>query len=196
MPTPPGFANVSLQLTLTGYNRPAYVTFGCDPTSTDGAIVGAAILTAYQAAGSLRTICDNAVTLTQIRVSMGTDGTADIPTVLPTSVAGTNTITSNPASVAALLRKNTALGGRRGRGRMFFPWCIDDAMVDERGAINSAVVTTLTNAGTAFVGALTTGNCSMFLLHRAGQTPTAAPTQVTSMTCDPIIGSQRRRLGR
>lgn len=196
MPTAPGYADVSVGYTQTGLIRPAYLTFGVDPTDTNPALVGASILTAVTAAGSLNSVMDATATLTRIRVSLGTDGGEDLVSDTSHTTAGGSIMSTLPPNCAVLVHKRTARGGRRGRGRLFIPWCVNETDVDEAGIILAAKVTSLQTAMAAFLTALSTNTVPMVVLHNAGLTAPGPPDLVTSMTVDRLISTQRRRLGR
>lgn len=206
MATAPGYADCAIQITLGGMPRPAYVTFGVDPTDTDPMLVAGAINTAAAAAGSLCSVLDNSATITSVRVSMGTDGSEDVVGWLSTNSPGTSSKTSLPPNCAVLVHKLTTRGGRRGRGRMFLPWCMTESDVDEAGLINSSVVTGLQTALGAFRANLSAGSNPMVLLHDPSKPSTAdpprpptsmgAPNLVTTLVVDKLISTQRRRLGR
>lgn len=196
MPTAPGYADISLELTLTGFNRSAYVTFGVDPVDTDPLLVAASVLAAVQGAVSLKSVLDSNVTMTAIHVSMGTDGAEDLSVDYATSVVGSASAISAPPNCAALIHKRTARGGRRGRGRMFLPWCVSTGDIDEKGVIQASKITSLGTAMTNFHALLATNNVPMFLLHKPGLSAVGVPNAVTSLQVDPLIGTQRRRIGR
>lgn len=196
MPTPPGYADIAIAFSQNTVIRPAYITFGADPTDTTVETVGANVINAINAAGSLKTVIDSSVTISEIVVSLGTDGTADITGSVPTAIIGGASGSYVPPNCAVLVRKNTARGGRRGRGRFFIPWAVTTINCGETGIIASAYVTTLQNAMNAFLTALTTFTVPMYLLHSPGQTAEGPPNLVTSLTVDPLVGTQRRRLGR
>ena len=197
MPTPPGFADISIRMVQSGLTRPAYITFGVDPTATDPSQVCTSVQTAYTAAGSLNTLIDTSVTTTGVRASLGTDGSADLVYQSDITVAGGKTnATCVPPNCAILARKATARGGRRGRGRMYIPFAINDSDVDEAGLITSAYRTTINNALQAFLTALGVNSVPMVLLHSPGLTSQGPPDTVLSLVADTLIGTQRRRLGR
>jgi hypothetical protein len=196
MPTVPGYADVSLELINVGLVRPAFVTFGVDPTATDPAIIAADVLNAVTYSGSFMSVIDAGVTLTSVRVSYGTDGSADLVFVQPASTAGGKAGTALPANCAALIHKVTARGGRRGRGRMYIPWAFDQADVTEAGTVNSTRRTALDNAMATLLSRLSTASTPMVLLHNPGLTSMGAPDLVTSLRADNLIGTQRRRVGR
>lgn len=196
MPTPAGFADCSYEFRQTGLTRPAYVTFGCDPVDTDPALIAGNLQAAFAAAGSWKTILDSSVTMTAIRVSLGTDGSADLVTVLNTSQVGAQVAFTTPPNVAILIHKSTSRGGRRGRGRMYVPWCVQGTNIDEAGQIAAGVITSTNAAFLAWRLALIANNCPLVLLHGPGKTPVVAPDPVSTLLVDRLIATQRRRLGR
>lgn len=202
MPTPPGFADISLKFELAGLVRAAYITFAVDPTDTDPTIVASNVINAINAATSLKSITDSNVTISGIRVSMGTDGSEDLATEVPTVIAGGAGLSGAPPNCAALVHKTTSRGGRRGRGRMFIPWVLDEGSVTEAGLLVGAHMTTLQTACNNFLTALTTFGVPMYLLHNPSTPETTKPTVpgapnlVTGLKVDAMISTQRRRLGR
>jgi hypothetical protein len=196
MPTAPGYAAISVQLQHAGLSRAAYLTFGTNPTATDPFVVATEIATALGVSPGLKTTIDSNVTITNIRVSLGTDGTVDIVGAFGVSIACTLSGASLPPNNAVLVHKQTARGGRRGRGRLFLPWAIVNTATDEAGLIATGSVTTLQTAMTAFHSALGANNNPMVLLHDPGVTAAGAPDVVTNLVVDQLISTQRRRLGR
>lgn len=197
MPTPPGFADCSLEFQQTGLTRPAYITFGVNPTDTDPSVVAGLVHAAWGAAGSLRTIMDSSVTMTGVRASLGTDGSGDLVYVMATTDLGTGSaLTALPANCAVLVHKTTDRGGRRGRGRMYIPWCLAESACDEAGIITAGNLSTIQTALNGFKAALVTQNVPMVLLHSEGKTAIVPPDPVNFLIADRLIATQRRRLGR
>jgi hypothetical protein len=196
MPTPPGFANVSAQLTLAGLARPAYVTFGINPTDTSPQIVANKVLISMTSAGSFMSRMDSSVTLSQIRVSLGTDGSEDLVGQVTGTTVGSIAGGGTPPQVAVLLHKVTTRGGRRGRGRMFIPWWAPETNVDEAGLIDTSILDDLQAAADNFLAALLTNGVPMYLLHDPGKTAEGPPNEVLGLTVDRLTSTQRRRLGR
>jgi hypothetical protein len=202
MATPPGFAACSYELRHSLMSRSAFITFGCDPTATDPNAIATSLAAAFAATGSLFTIIDSNVQLQSTRVALGTDGTEDIIGTSPQLVACTLAGSTAPANCAALVHKRTARGGRRGRGRLYIPWCILVADLGESGIISGTRITTITAAVAAWSAQVTSLVGPPVVLHRPSTPGTAHPTvpgspnPVTSYVVDPLIGTQRRRLGR
>lgn len=196
MPTPPGYARISIPFKLNTLSRTAYVVFGVDPTSTIASTVADQAFSFINASGAVKSIVDSQVTMGPATCYLGTDGTADIVGVGVLTATGGATGTAVPANVALLCLKRTARGGRRGRGRMFIPWAVVSSETDETGTINTSFLTPKTAALTAGLAALTTATAPMVLLHQPGNTPTGPPDPVTAISCSGLVATQRRRLGR
>lgn len=108
-------------------------------------------------------------------------------------------------AVSWLLRKNTGLAGRKYRGRMFAPQP-RDADVDAGGNVLAAQLTNWATAGAlilsdmADTGVFGWGMPARLLHSQSPATPTnpnpgppPSPTPITSISCDPVVGTQRRR---
>jgi hypothetical protein len=193
---PPGYGDVSIKLGHAGQNRPAYITFGVDPTSTNPDIVALAIATAFKGAGSLAGKFSSSVVIGPTYVRLGQDGGEALVGVDDTTTVGVLGSATPPSNVAVLVHKRTARGGRRGRGRMFMPWWIGEADVDNTGNIINATITTLNTCLDVFRTALSSGSNPMVILHDEGKTVMGAPDVVTNMFVDRTVATQRRRLGR
>jgi hypothetical protein len=202
MPTPPGFASCSYELRHSLMSRSAFLTFGVDPTATDPNGIATSLASAFAAPGSLFTTLDSNVQLQQTRVSLGTDGTEDIVGTSPQLVACTLGGTSPPANCAVLVHKRTARGGRRGRGRMYIPWACSVSSIGESGVVLAADITRIGTAVAAWAAQVTSLVGPLVILHRPSTPGTihpsvpGTPNPVTSFVVDPLVGTQRRRLGR
>jgi hypothetical protein len=200
--TPPGYALCSYELKHSLQSRSAYLTFGVDCSATDPTTVASNVRAAFITPGSLFSIIDDNVTLQNTRVSLGTDGAEDIVGSNPTTAVCTRGISSLPANCAVLMHKQTARGGRRGRGRMYIPWANSVTAVGEGGALSVPEVAQLQLAVNVWFNHLSTGNNPLVVLHRPSTgtigpgTAPGAPNVVTAVTIDPLVATQRRRLGR
>jgi hypothetical protein len=200
--TAPGFADCSYELRHALMSRSAFLTFGIDNAGTDPTAVAVGVSAAFGATGSLFTAIDSQVTLVRTRVALGTDGGEDNVGLSSQVIACTATLNSTPPNCAVLVHKRTSRGGRRGRGRLYIPWAASNALTSENGSVIAADITRVQNAVTAWSNALSSGPGALVLLHRPSAPGTGHPTSpgppdvVSSMSVDPLIGTQRRRLGR
>jgi hypothetical protein len=108
-------------------------------------------------------------------------------------LTGTGTGTPLTSNTSVLVRKETALGGRHGRGRMFVPGIqVSEIDVDESGLIGTTDLTAIQVTWTAFFDAMVASTCLPVLLHADGSTPNA----ITALRVQPIVATQRRRMRR
>lgn len=108
-------------------------------------------------------------------------------------VGGREDEQSSAPAVSVIVRKGTGRIGRTGRGRMFIPWLVDRESVYEDGSISSGAVTDITVALDAMGEQCTTNGVALFLLHNAGVPGGDTPTALTSLSVEPLVGTQRRR---
>lgn len=196
MATPPGYASVSLKLQHSSLARAAYLTYGCNPTSSDPAVVANSIVGCWLGPGSLNTKLDSSVTMTEVTVRLGTDGGEDLVGSATSTATGVPAYATPPPNVAILVHKRTARGGRRGRGRFFLPWMVQANDVGETGNLLAATRTALETACNAFRTLHATDPGPIVLLHRPGLTSSGPPDVVTAMQVMALVATQRRRLGR
>lgn len=189
---PSGFAQVNLKFTGTNTPTGAEVTFGVNyldgltPLQVAEAVDGAV------GDSSIMSPCASQTALTTISVKFGPNATG--PSVdLTTSHTGANGDSETP-NVTWLIKKSTALGGRAGRGRMYWPGVVEEETgVD--GVIIPSDVTAFQTAADLFFDELAANDVPMVLLHGEGS-PISEPTLVTALTVDPRVATQRRRLRR
>jgi len=112
-------------------------------------------------------------------------------------ITGTRAGSQLPNNCALVLTKRTALRGRSFRGRFYFgPLCEADVTDN---TVSGAVVTSILGnmAGLLDITDATTVHHFLQVVSRhAGGVPrtTGLPTQVSSLTSDGVLDSQRRRL--
>lgn len=196
MPTAPGYADITVHIRHAMLSRSCAVTFGAQPTATDPIAVANQVGLAVIGSTGLEAIMDNDVTLVGVRASLGTDGSEDNVGEITLNTLCDGVFAAPPANCAVLVHKRSARGGRRGRGRMFLPWALSEGDVDEVGKIATARVTAMQTICNNFLTALATNNVPMVILHNPGTTTPGAPNIVTNLIVDPLISTQRRRLGR
>lgn len=92
---------------------------------------------------------------------------------------------------AVLITKNTPLGGRKNRGRMYSPIVFPtEADISAAGVIGDSFVATLTTRWENFRARMGTENLGTCLFHSDG----SAPTVITGYVASPLVATQRRRL--
>lgn len=195
---PPGFAEVSVPFKHVNNSRSAYITFGVDRLASPEAGVDFAngIFTAL--ASSLFVSIDSEVTCGPVYVLVGQDGPADSPYTGTLSQNGGRGLISTNSAVAVMFEKATDRPGRRGRGRFYVPWLLADTDVDEVGNVLPSFKVQLDLMGQAILDSLVVPALAapMVLLHSPPIPAGVVPDPVVGLTCDPIIGIQRRRLNR
>lgn len=192
---PDGYAHVAVEMVLAGLSRPAYVTFGVSNTAATQAGINA-VFDAFT--DSLSARMDTSVTM---RAAIGAFGTTSgEPLSLRSSlaaVAGGAALTSLPANCALLIHKFTGRGGRRGRGRMFIPWGVDEGTCDEAGVIQASAITAWNTALETWRGRQVSEGSPLCVLHNSeGNSAPGGPDDVSALVASPIISTQRRRVMR
>lgn len=193
---PPGFSLCSIPIKHNALNRSATVTFGLETGGSGDSFPVQADEVMADWNTHLAPRLDSGCTAGPVELTVGQDGGTSFVEVGTTTSAGTRAGVSTPPNVAVLVTKRSSQGGRRGRGRMFFPWFILASEVDEVGVMAPAIVTAIQTPMTAFLAALVTDLHAMHILHNTGDSPTGSPTLVSTLRVESLIATQRRRLGR
>lgn len=120
------------------------------------------------------------------------------------AINGSNTDPVPPSQVALLLKKNTGLGGKKNRGRSYFPWFVSSLNVSETGVVSNAEIVAIQALATAFLADLVTAGIPMAIANRVMvlTPPDTRPhvteihggPMVTSYVVEPVVATQRRRL--
>ena len=188
---PSGFAQINWKFTGTSAPRGAEVTLGVNISSFAGsaADAAAAAITAYN--DNVDPITPATVTLASVLVKFGPNATGPSAEV-PSGNAGSGGGASASPNVAWLVHKVTALGGRAGRGRMYWPG-VQESEVDPSGTLSSAFVTGAQTAMDGFLADLGTALLIPVVLH-SETSPLSAPTTITELTVDGVAATQRRRM--
>lgn len=199
---PTGFAQVLLPITHALSSRSALVTWGIDISSAGGDYVQVAddMVGVFETAWG--TEMDSQATYGPATLRVGQDGGDPLSIEGSQTETGAETAAMQPPNVALLVKKSSATGGRKGRGRMYIPWVLQDAAVDDVGIIGGASLTTYQGDATAFLSDLELGTSGtydtpMVILHdTSGAGAEPAPSVVTGLLVDSMVANQRRRLGR
>lgn len=193
MVIPEGFAQVNLIFAGAAVPTGAQITMGLfieDEESTPTE-VGEEFADLWRAAGISANMSSD-VDLAQVLVKFGPNATG--PSALLGETDGGSLSSPCTPNVAFLVRKNTAAGGRAGRGRFFLPGVVE-SQVDGAGMIASETRTNLQADLDTLMSSLVSAGLIPTLLH-GENAPISTPLQVTSLTVDAKAATQRRRLRR
>lgn len=190
MVIPTGFAQANFKYSGGGAPTGAEWTLGLDIGSAVGGPAGVAfdLITNYGA--TIRTVLPSSCVLTSVLVKFGPNNlgpSAEVSSTVPGTGGGAQT----SPSVAALVQKITAIGGRAGRGRFYLPG-VQESEVGETGVLTGAFVDGLQDVMEAFYSELVSSGMPPVLLHGDGS-PVSTPTPITSFNVDGTVATQRRR---
>lgn len=154
-------------------------------------------------------MCTSDVSLISVDVKLGDNETGPIGSAAGAAVPGAAGSTSLSPGTAVLVEKLTPMGGRRGKGRMYWPG-VYEGWVDDSGGYVGGVLAQLQAFMDTLFDDMETSDTPFFLLHSPSyswvllngrprrvyeELDTAGePTGCTSLLVDPIIATQRRRL--
>ena len=191
MPIPALFGQVNAIHTGTGVPHGAQWTLGLGTAAYGSDVVTAAkdFEVALLNSGIYDSVPSN-VAVTTVGMKFGPDETGP-STLEPANEPGTGTQTDTP-QICVLVRKNTALGGRAGRGRLYLPGPSAQA-IDPGGVLVGSFITNLQAAFDTFFDELEATNLPPYLLHGAGS-PISTPTPITGFSVQSVIATQRRRV--
>lgn len=112
----------------------------------------------------------------------------------PVVQAGSATLSPVPINSAILINKVTGAGGRRNRGRLFYPPVYPtEGDVSALGVIQSSDVTALQAKFDSWYTAAVADDMQPVLFHQTGA---QLPTVITSFKVQNLLATQRRRMRR
>lgn len=191
MPIPTGYAQANLIFGNAAAPEGAEVTLGLDISAFGGTITEAGEAVGDAFVAEILPLLTDQVQLQGVLVKYGPDATGP-STLVPYANTGSVTTAGAPPNVAFLIHKETALGGRAGRGRMYLPG-VAEAKVSVSGTLEGATKADLDGGFDDFGTALATALLTPVLLHGVGS-PVSTPTPITQFTADSKVATQRRRL--
>lgn len=191
---PDGYAQVNLIFTGSGVPTGAEMTFGVDLNNPalSPADVGNLVTANYDGA-DLEGMKTNQLALSGVLVKFGPTETGP-SSLVGASITGNAAGTAVPPNTSVLIHKNTAFGGRAGRGRMFYPG-IPEAQVDQSGIIVGTWLAFLNTRWNAFRTGMEGDDLPLVLLHGASS-PISTPSPIFSLEASATVATQRRRLRR
>lgn len=185
---PVGFGEVFAKILLAGDNEVMGCVFGIDADTPFNQAEADAV---SSATGTfLKAIMGSAYAYQGVTITIGNDGENFIFDSTTGLGNGALSATTAPQNTAMLIRKISATGGRRGRGRMYVPG-IDEAFVSNAGVITAGQVTAINTHAATFLTNLVAANNPMVILH---DVPEVTPSPVTGLLCQSLVATQRRRL--
>jgi len=194
-------------LTRSDQSRAAEITFAVDVIAGASAANAQDAIDDFQAnfVAQYTSSLDTAVSIGKPTIKLG-DGTS-VPYEAVASgavTAGSDATTKMPPNVALLIKKTTGFGGRFNHGRTYFPFLLQDIMVNENGTLAAGVQASQDAVAAAFLAQLVTDGTPMVIAQKVFNTPLAPHyvthinmgQPVTGYATEPLIATQRRRLGR
>lgn len=180
---------------LTGDLEPMVVTLGTSHPDPDVDATGMAFVIGSSLLDSPLGLAGNILqgyTLNRV-ITYKQEGGGFSVGELNLGVVGTVVSATMPQNCAVLVRKNTALAGRKQRGRWYMPPAyVNEATVDGTGTINAVGVAAMQGYINQFRTELDERGAVPVLFHSDG----LPSTPITSFTVDSRIATQRKRLRR
>jgi hypothetical protein len=185
---PSGYGQVNFVFGGSGFARGAQVTFGFKDNS--GGATAATIATDFGTRWVNDILLDqsNTITLDHVKVKLGPNDTGPEATV-SSGAAGGLSSQPLPPQDSVIVRKITALGGRKGRGRVFHPGAVE-SQTDGGGLLTTAAIVTLDGDYADLLAHAAADNLPLYLLHNDATTPTA----IDQLDVLQLMGTQRRRI--
>ncbi len=186
---PVGYGEAVWVLDMASDPQPYLVTLGFKSTTFTSAKIYADIMgTTWNT--NLKSGTSSEVTLREIRMQYN-DGTGMLLYNKNQGLVGTGGTAVLPSNCALLVKKTTGIGGRQNQGRNFWPSMVAEGVVDARGLIAAATVTSFQNAFNAvFTDLNTPADSDPVILHSSAGTPTI----ITGFVVASLIATQRRRM--
>lgn len=197
---PPGFGLASIILTGTDGTQPYVTTIGVGTADAGGDFVGVAnrVKTAY--AMAWREYTNENLIISKVSLLVGSDGPAGSVDSDTVPYPCERDVPMAPTAMSLVVRKQTAVLGRRGRGRMFIPGVLADGDVtasggiepDSAGIFQTAAEDFLSNL-TATIPGVDSPIAPPYLLHSEGTSQTS-PSAITALSPAPLVGWIRGRI--
>ncbi len=192
---PEGHAEVAFRMFQSGDNEEMLCTIGLALGEVEQISQAGAENIANAWAATIRTVQTSEVAFRGCYVALGPDGVG-ARFVVDRNVSGGVVMPPLVQNTAVLLKKNTGLGGRRNRGRMYVPGIPEGKVFGNGQIVGADHATWNTAAGNlrAELAALSFVTECVIFHTTADGVPGIAPTPIVSMTADTQVATQRRRL--
>ena len=188
---PDDYAQANIRFTGIALPYGAEITLGfsINAFAGDPADLAASIITNI-GASDLQSLVATGTSISSILVKYGPNETGPMAEVVA-SIACNGGVGGESPAAAALVKKNTAHGGRRGRGRFYLP-DVPSSAFGVGGLCSGAYQASANDIVNDFLDKMTTDGLGMVVLHGPDHA-TETPYLVTSLFFDPRIATQRRR---
>lgn len=198
---PVGFSYATTRFAGNGYKKGALVTWGFkNPVSSAAPQILADDLKAAfgTAFGTPLSYYSSTLVMDEVTAKNGPVATGGYFVETANVVMGAAPGDAYSPNCSALVRRITAVGGKRGHGRLNFPPPVE-AAVNSSGALLTQFITDLQTAIDAITGFMSAAGWLPYLLHRYDpdlpESP-PAPTPIVSHQVEAFVATQRRRLVR
>ncbi len=138
---------------------------------------------------------DYALEATTVRYTTGETGNPQGVEIHVERNPFTGNLDPIPQNSAVLIRKRSGLAGRRRQGRLYLPPPPETA-VSPVGRLTTGYRDALQTSVNSWLASINTSANLQgpYILHSTGLSAVPPPTSITSMTVEPTIATQRRRL--
>lgn len=205
MEIPPGFSNTRLIWSAPGVQDQMGISLGCQNGLGQTALSTATKF--YDAWAAIFHYAGEAFnagwTFEGTSTSMNVGGELEVGEKL-VPISGTLTNAGATVNLAVLIRKTTALGGRKQRGRSYLPpFSLLEANIEVNGDLNPAYQLGLQTSMDEFQAALELESYLLHLLHSNTRDPltgveipdtAAPPTPIVAFAVQARAATQRRRM--
>lgn len=190
MTIPSGFGQINLKFTGASIPTGAETTWGFENVGNLSLVAVYNAVVADITANNWLAPLSNTIDVASILIKLGPDATGP-SAEFASSLGGGTAGNVSPPNVAVLVHKHTAVGGRRGRGRMYLPGVIETVVGDD-GTLDNTFRTGIETDLNDFLAALDASSIPMHVLHGDSSTP----NEVQSLGVSLKAATQRRRLRR
>jgi hypothetical protein len=184
---PTGYGQINFRFGGLAIPFGAECTLGFANISEHTASEAASIVAGECTAVAEATMVESA-SIDEVLVKLGPTSTGDAATIA-VGVIGDQGIDATQQQVAINVVKNTAQGGRKGRGRMFWPGA-PESVIDVQGQFSSGSILQFESAFNLMRTNLATSGMILSLLHSS---PADTPLDLTAFTVKARSITQRRR---
>jgi hypothetical protein len=191
---PTGFYTYSFKFGGTSAPSGAAMT-GCGIKTNASTELGIAQTLGTTFISRLSAFGPSTLTLQEVYVRLGADVGTGVSYTEPYAATGASSSAGASPGVAYLIRHQTGLGGRRGRGRWYLPGVIEP-QVDQGGVVLPTFVASVNTALTGMLGDLSTAGIPLAVGHRYPEFftgPKLVPNVITTSFLDSKVASQRKR---